>query len=179
MAFGARELTLAGLILGVPAASYFLVFKPQSQQIQKAKAEVEIKNQALEQLRAETARTPDLEAANERIADAIEQIESRLPTNKEVDQVIRQVSDLAVASGLSQPALKSEKPIRSANYMEQPLTLETRGDFAGFYSFMTAVEQLPRITRIPAFKIERDMSGEVGEIEIEFTLSIYFQQEGA
>lgn len=177
MAFGPRELTLCGLILAVPAASYFLVFKPQGQKISTAKADIEHKNQLLQRLQAETARVPDLERYNSEIASRIDEIEARLPTNKEVDEVIRQVSDLAVASGLSQPALKSEKPVRSASYMEQPLELETSGDFAGFYSFLIAVEQLPRITRVPAFEIERD-GKEPGKINMTFTLSIYFQ-EGA
>ena len=66
--------------------------------------------------------------------------------------------------------------------MEQPLTLKTQGDFRGFYAFMLMLEQLPRVTRISDLEIKaprRARDVEPGDVEIEFTLSIYFQKEGA
>ena len=110
MRFGIRELIMLALVLAAPAASYFFVFMPQTERIQRARVEIEHKMEMLDNLRAETARTQDLILANQRIGDSIETIEARLPSDKEVDMIVRQVTDLAVASGLSQPALKSEQP---------------------------------------------------------------------
>jgi len=180
MRFGIRELIMLTLVLAAPAASYFFVFMPQTERIQKARVEIEHKMEMLDNLRAETARTQDLMLANQQISDSIETIEARLPTDKEVDMIVRQVTDLAVASGLAQPALKSEQPVGAAGYREQPLTLTTEGTFAGFYNFLLSLEQLPRITRIPDFKVNTDAkTAETGILKIEFTLSIYFQQGGA
>jgi len=179
MRFGARELTVLAVVLAVPVASYALVFKPQNERISRARAEIEHKRDLLTKLQIETARNEDLLRANEEIARRIEEIESRLPTNREVDAVVRQVSDLAVDAGLGSPALKTGRHLRAASYMEQPLEIETDGNFHGFYDFLLRLEQLPRITRIPDMRLRATQGwGDQAEVDVKFTLSIYFQQDG-
>lgn len=179
MRFGLRELIMLALVLMVPIAAYFLVFVPQNTAIDAANAEIEHKLEILEQLQSETARTDDLARANEEIQARIAEIEARLPTDKEVDAIVRQVTDLAIASGLTPPAIKSGKPIEAAMYMEQPLEMKTSGNFAGLYSFLQRLERLPRITRIPDFDLRR-ATAEQGEIvDVTFTLSIFFLEDGA
>ncbi|MEM9065453.1 MAG: type 4a pilus biogenesis protein PilO [Planctomycetota bacterium] len=181
MVFGRRELVMSVVVLAVPVASYFLVFKPQNARIEAAKTEVSHKMSLLAQLEAEAERTEDLMAENAEIASRIETIEARLPSDKEVDEVIRQVSNLCVQAGLAQPALASEDPVRAATYMEQPLTLKTTGDFRGYYEFLLMLEQLPRVTRISDLEVKAPRNareGDDGIVDIEFTLSIYFQAEG-
>jgi len=176
MQLGLRGALVLTIVVGMPVASYFLVFKPQNAEIQRAKGEVEHKESLLDKLRVETARNADLVRANEEIQRSVKVIEARLPSNKEVDGLIRQVSDLAVASGLQPPAIKSSKPVPAALYMEQPLELEVRGDFVGFFTFLAQVEKLPRITRIHDLKMTGRNKEDV-ELEATFTLSIYFQDE--
>lgn len=177
MRFGLREILLLAVLLAVPLSSYWLVFRPQNSEIAQARREIEHKRQMLDKLREATAQNEDLQRANDDIKKGIEAIEARLPTNKEVDAIVRQVSDLAEEAGLQAPVLKSEKPVSAALYMEQPLKMELMGDFKGFYEFLLKLEQLPRITRVPAMKVAR-ADGEDGHMKAEFTLSIYFQEEG-
>ena len=176
MRFGPRELIVLVLIVAVPVASYFLVFKPQNERIRHSEAEIRHKLELLEKLRSETARTEDLRAENKRIEERIEDAEARLPTGKEVDNVIRQVSDLAVEEGMEPPAMKSNDPIQTVGYKEQPLEMETTGSFDGFRSFLKELELLKRITRMPKMKLKRE-GGINGNIEAEFVLSIYFLDE--
>lgn len=177
MKIGLRELVLLVVLVAVPVASFFLVFKPQNEAIEAAKAEVQHKQNMLDELRKETSQTDDLLSENQMLERRIERVEARLPSNNELDRVIRQVSQLAVAAGLEPPALKNAKPLAAALYMEQPLEMKTAGDFGGYYKFLQRLEQLPRITRIPDMKVERDRQVE-GKMNIEFTLSIYYQPEG-
>jgi type IV pilus assembly protein PilO len=173
---GPRESAALALVLAIPVASYVLVFSPQNRDIMKAQQEISLKQDTLDKLRVETARNADLATANTEIAQRIAEIESRLPTNKEIDNIVRQISDLAVESGLALPTLSTGKPIEAGTYWEQPLTLSTSGDFNGFYRFLQKVERLPRITRIPDFSLERDPKAD-GNVMIDFTLSIFFQQD--
>lgn len=177
MKFGLREVVLLIVLVAVPVASFFLVFKPQNDAIERAAAEIEHKQEMLNQLSQETSRNADLRAANERIVGRIGEIEDRLPSDKEVDRVIRQVSDLAVRAGLQSPALKNGKSVQAANYWERPLELTTQGSFKGFYEFLLMLERMPRITRIPSMKLVRSKSAE-GQMDVTFTLSIYFQNDG-
>lgn len=179
MRIGLRELIMLGLVLMVPIAAYFLVFVPQNTAIEAANSEIDHKLEILEQLQKETSRNDDLARANSEIQTRIAEIEARLPTGKEVDAIVRQVTDLAIASGLTAPAIKSGKPIEAAMYMEQPLEMKTTGDFGGLYAFLQRLERLPRITRMPDFDLRRT-TGDQGElVDVTFTLSIFFLEEGA
>ncbi len=178
MQFGIRELVLFLTVLLLPVVSYMLVFKPQSANIENAKVEIAHKQEMLTKLRIETARNDDLQVINEQIVERIETMESMLPSNKEIDQIVRQVSGLAIESGLSSPTLKSTKPLAAAQFREQPLEMSIEGSWAGFYDFLLKIEQLPRITRIIDLKIE-DTTNDETEIKASFTLSIFFRNEVA
>ena len=130
----------------------------------------------LDRLKDKTANNQDLERENEENQKKIEIIEARLPSGKEVDQVVRQVSELAIESGLEAPAIESDKPVTAAVYMEQPLKMKISGDFNGFHAFLKRLEDMPRVTRIPDMKVTRSTETN-GHMKSEFTLSIYFQQE--
>lgn len=178
MQFGIRELVLFLTVLLLPVVSYLIVFRPQSANIENAKTEIAHKQEMLTKLRAETARNDDLQLINEQITERIDIMESMLPSNKEVDQIVRQVSALAIESGLSSPTLKSSKPQPAAQFREQPLEMSIEGSWSGFYAFLLKIEQMPRITRIVDLKIE-DTNNEDFEIEASFTLSIFFRNEVA
>lgn len=176
MKLGPREIAVLALVLAIPVASYLLVFAPQNRDIVAAQLEISHKREMLTSLRTETARNDDLAQANSNIGTRIEEIEDRLPSTMELDNIIRQISDLAVTSGLSSPTLTSGKPIEAGTYWEQPLTVTTTGNFNGYYRFLQKLERMPRITRIPDFDLLRDPKID-GDVAIEFTLSIFFQDD--
>lgn len=174
MRFGTRELILFTMVLALPVVAYFAAFRPQNAKIERMRGEVVHKREMLDKYRSETARNADLEKANALIAERVAEIEQRLPSGKEIDQIVRQVSQLAVDAGLAPPTLKTAKPVAAARYKEQPLELTTTGSFHGFYEFLVAMERMPRITRIVEMTIKH---GEDTEIEVAFTLSIYFRDD--
>jgi len=176
MRMGFREVVLLAVLLALPLLSWWLVFRPQNSEIAQARLEIKHKSEMLDKLQATTSKNEDLAHQNEENHKKIEAIEARLPSSKEVDQVIRQVSELAVESGLEPPGIESDKPVAAATFMEQPLKMKINGDFSGFHGFLKRLEELPRVTRIPDMKITRatDVNG---HMRAEFTLSIYFQQE--
>lgn len=167
---------LIAVVIAMPIASFFFVFKPLNKEILAQKAEVEHKEELLLKLQEETARNADLERSNVEIQNSIKVIEARLPSSKEVDDVVRKVSDLAETCKLQAPAMKTLRPIQTALYMEQPIEIEVSGDFLGFFTFLASVEKLPRITRVHDLKITGNPKDGV-ELKAEFALSIYFQDE--
>ncbi|MBU6412199.1 MAG: type 4a pilus biogenesis protein PilO [Planctomycetes bacterium] len=176
MRFTPRSSILLATLIALPVASWWFVFREQNTRIAKTRQDIELQRSVLEKLKEETARNADLARANDQIKKSIEAIETRLPSGKEIDSVVRQVSDLAIAAGLDAPGLKSAKPVKAALYMEQPLEMTLDGDFAGFYSFLVNLEALPRITRIPDLTL-KSSDNETSEMRAAFTLSIYFQDK--
>ena len=176
MRFGLRELLFLLVLLAMPVSSYWFVFRPQNEEINKAKKEIEHKELKLEALAAATSQTDDLEKENTEIAEEINVLESRLPNTKEVDVILQQVAQLARDSRLNLSKVKTAEPVPAARYMEQPLEMSISGDFKDFYSFLLSLEKLDRITRMPMLSIERS-DDEDGAMNATFTLSIYFQPE--
>lgn len=177
MKFGFRELVFVFVLLAMPVSSYWFVFRPQNEEIEAAKKEIEHKELLLEKLAAATQQSADLQRANEEISDAISLVESRLPNNKEVEVILEQVAELARKSKLELPKVKAGKPVAAARYMEQPLEMTMQGDFDDFYEFLLKLERLDRITRILDLNLER-LDKENGSMVATFTLSIYFEPEG-
>jgi type IV pilus assembly protein PilO len=183
MKFGLRELIFFLVLLAVPVASFMYVFKPRNEDIKHAREEVEVKQANLDKLAAVQEKIDDLGLEIERGQEAIELIEDKLPTLKEVDVILAEVEKLAQANRLNIKSVKSKKAVPAADYMEQPLSMKLTGRFDGFYEFMLQLENLPRITRIHQMKLSRSNKGigpnrqdvPPGAMTAEFTLSIYFQ----
>jgi type IV pilus assembly protein PilO len=163
------------VVIGMPVASYFMVFRPQSAEIKRVGDALLHKRALLEKLQQETARNADLVRANEEIKKSILTIEERLPTNQEIDALVRQVSDLAVQSGMNAPTIKTNKVLPAGLYKEQPIDMTLTGDFSGYFNFLRSLERLPRITRIHDMKLLANLD-ENATMEASFTLSIYFQE---
>lgn len=188
MRMGLREVVFLVVLLVVPVASYFYVFKPRNAEIRQAQREVEIKQTKLEQLREVTARIEDIDLAIRQGEQAIELVEAKLPSQHEVEVILADVSHIAAAARLDVKSVKREKPVPAALYMEQPLSVIIEGQFEGFYQFLLELEKLPRITRIHELKLERfttdsrrrgdDERIVPGTMKAEFSLSIYFEPQG-
>jgi len=134
MRIGIRETFLLALLLALPLLSWWLVFRPQNAFISQAKREIDHKHLMLDKLKETTSRTRTWPGRTRRSRRTSSR-SSRLPSNKEVDAVIRQVSDLAVESGLEPPNIESDKPVAAALYMEQPLKMKITGNSTASMSF--------------------------------------------
>jgi type IV pilus assembly protein PilO len=171
---GMRKWMYIVALVGVPLASFFLVFQPQNREIERAKTEIQLKRTMLDKVREETARSADLKRSNEKIGEAIKSIEARLPSDKEMDLVLRDVAEIASRCGLKLPIFKrGEKPLPAGQALEQPLEVQITGDFDGFYKFLLELENLPRIVRIPDLKLSRADEGD-GHMQADLTLSVYY-----
>ncbi|MFG0258050.1 MAG: type 4a pilus biogenesis protein PilO [Phycisphaerales bacterium JB043] len=176
MKIGPRELLFLIVLIAVPVMAYMYVFRPQNAEIETAKLEIQHKESELSQLASETARIKDLENEHREIRAQIDGIESRLPSDKDVDKILEQVADIARKNNLKLPKFKTDKPVRYAAYYELPLEMKLVGQFSSFYGFMLDLENLERITRMPDLDIKRS-DKEEGGMEATFTLSIFFQSE--
>jgi type IV pilus assembly protein PilO len=179
---GMRDLAFVAVLIAVPIASYFFVFKPRNEEIAKARAEINAKQVRLENLRRLTSRIGDLGREIVEREEELERLNQKLPDREGVDRILEQVTQLAQKSNLAVRSVKGEKVAPAGMAMELPLKTVIEGNFDGFYQFLLDVEALPRITRVHQMKISklgmgpRDNADEMvgGSMRAEFTLSIYF-----
>lgn len=174
-----RQSFFFAVLLAVPLSSYFLVFRPQNERIARARQEIEHKQAMLEKLRQATAQSDDLQKTNHEIRESIDAIRARLPSTKEMPDVLRQVAVLAARNGLEIPNFQNaDKPQSAGVAMEQRINVEITGDFDGYYRFLQELERMPRITRIPDMQIQRSDKMD-GEMKTKFTLSVYYEGDAA
>jgi type IV pilus assembly protein PilO len=162
----------------MPTAAWWFVFRPANEQIAQARQEIEAKSQKLDRLEEATRRIEDLGREIEKLTEAIEMFENKLPAEKEVEVVLKEVWQLASRHGLKPRSVRTDKPKQSARYAELPLKMIIIGDFDGFYQFLLDLERLSRITRIPKMDLTKLRDGEEGQMEATFTLNIFFEPSG-
>jgi type IV pilus assembly protein PilO len=179
--FGLRDLIFAGVLLGVPVASYLFVFSPRNAQIKQAKTEIEAKQARLMDLSKLTGRIPDLGKEIQNWEEALKRLDEKLPDEEGVDAILGQITEIAQGNKLVVKNVKGEKAIPAALYMELPLRTTIEGSFDGFYQFLLDIEALPRITRVHNLTMARlepergeDKPIAPGSMRAEFVLSIYF-----
>ena len=177
MQFGPRTLIFVILLLVMPIASYWFLFKPLQERVDSAKTEIQEKTQQLSALRTALAGSSSMKGDIEELRKAITFLESRLPEEKEMDKVLKEVWQLAEKHGLTTKSVRSLKVSQGANYSEQPIRMVINGRLKdGFYPFLWEVEHLPRLTKISEMKIDADEK--TGRVTADFVLTIYFESGG-
>lgn len=177
MRFGVRELVFVLLLVALPVASYYLVFKPRNEQIARAHEEILAKQAKLRQLEAATAAIKDLGKEIDRLVERIRVFEQKLPAERETEVVLKQVWELASKQTLVPRSVRTDKAVLNAQYSELPIKMVITGNFDGFYSFLLDMEKLSRITRAPKMKLTKDKA-EDGLMKAEVVLSIFFEPQG-
>src|SRR4051812_49395991 len=174
MKLGMRELLFFTILLGVLVASYFILTKKAADRKRK-EAETEVMSKSLADLEQSTAGIDDLNRKIAELQQAITFFESKLPQAKDMDKVLREVSQMADANSLQTKTVRTLKTEKNPNYSEQPIEMNLVGDFNGFYSFLLQLEKLPRLTRVPSMALQK--ADKDGEMQAKFTLSIFFEPD--
>jgi len=175
MQFGPRTLIFVVLLMALPIAAYVWILKPRDAKVAEARQQIRDKQEKLTALKEAGVSINELPAEIEKLRKAIAFFESKLPEEKEMDKVLREVWQIAEKNGLSTKSVRSAKAIPSAEYSEQPIRMVIVGPFGGFYNFLRSVEELPRITRISDMTLEKDQKNE-GQMTADFVLTIYFDR---
>ena len=176
MRFGIKELIFVLLMAGLVASSYIFVFKPAAEKRTGRERDIADRQKALADLKTATTGIGDLEKKIADLQQAIIFFESKLPQEKEIDKILKEVWQMAEANQLTTKTIKTMKAQRGPNYSEQPIQLSLSGDFNGFYAFLLQVEKLQRITRITDMTLQK-ISDRDGEMQAQMTLSIFFEPD--
>ena len=176
MKFGLREIIFVVVMLGLLGSTNYFVFSKANKKKQDLLADIHTKQAALSNFQQATAGIEDLNNKIDELQKAITFFESKLPQEKEVDKILKEVWQMAEANQLTTKTIKTMKSQRGPSYSEQPIMLSLSGDFNGFYAFLLQLEKLPRITRVSQMKLEK-INDRDGEMTAQLTLSIFFEPE--
>jgi Tfp pilus assembly protein PilO len=176
MRFGIREILFIVVMVGLLVSSWFFVIQKSQQKIQAMERKTEEKNKALADLERATAGVADVDSKVEELEEAIKFFEKKLPQEREMDQILKEVWEMAEKNRLTTRTIRTMKSQKSVSYSEQPIEMNLAGDFRGFYEFLLQLERLPRLTRVSHMNLEKMQNNE-GLMEAKMTMSIFFEPE--
>src|SRR4051794_24284208 len=176
MKFGIRELILVSAMVALLICSYFFVFAKSNAKREALQKDIVQWRTELANLSQATSGIDDVGKKTEEFQKAIEFFENKLPAEKEMDKILKEVWQMAEANSLQTKTVKTLKSERGPNCSEQPIQMNLAGDFYGFYSFLQQLEKLPRITRVSQMKLEK-IDERDGEMTASLTLSIFFEPD--
>jgi Tfp pilus assembly protein PilO len=168
---------LAGMVVG----AWHYAFRPRDAENTQLQLQTEAKQQQLQKLNRATATIGDLKKEIGELEEAIGFFQSKLPSEKEIDKVLEEVWRLAEANDLTTKGIYTTKRAAASLFLssgapqtEQPIRMEFEGSFLGFYGFLLALENQPRIMRIRKILLERK-GKKTGTIKAEVDMSVFFE----
>lgn len=128
---------------------------------------------------ADEANLRPFRALAEALRKRLDTAKERLPSEREIPQVYRQVSDLAARSGLG-VSLFQPKPTEDRDVLsEVPIAVTAECTYHQLGAFLERVGKMPRIVSLGEFRLT-GIDRPTGTLRAEMTLATYtFRPEGA
>jgi len=186
-----RIVLLAFLLTAVLVMAWWFVLKPNSERNASMMLEIADKREKLKELNLAQGMVGDLQREILSYEAAIEYFQTKLPGEKDWETVVEEIWVAARTNALAPKTLKAQKAPKAPKVTqpkgkgaapperefasEQPIVLELEGEYLGFYQFVQAVENQPRIMKITQMELARvDEKKWSGPIRAKLTMSIYF-----
>jgi Tfp pilus assembly protein PilO len=157
-------------------ASAVAVVFAQTQQRGVIEAQIATKEATIAQMREATTGVDEVQANVGDLSRAVALVESKLAPERSLDQIVKDVWQMAEADSLQTQAIQPLNIVHRGNYCEQPVELKLTGDFNAFYAFMLQLEKLPRLVRITHMELHR-LPDQNGAMAVRMTIGIFYQPE--
>jgi type IV pilus assembly protein PilO len=169
--------TMLLIILG--ALAYFFLISGARAERDTLLEENEVRRAEVIKAKADEANLRPFRAQAEVLRRKLDTAKERLPSEREIPQVYRQVSDLATQSGLGvslfQPKPAEERDVLS----EVPIAVTAECTYHQLGAFLERVGKMPRIVSLGEFRLI-GIDRPTGTLRAEMTLATYtFRAEGA
>lgn len=159
------------LVLG-----WFLIVSDQRTALQGEQAkEVELRTQ----FEGKQARAVNLEPLKQQLADMelmLQQMLRQLPSRTEMADLIVDISQTALATGIQNELFQPQAEIKKEFYAEKPISLRMVGTYHQFGAFVSGVASLPRVVIMTMHDISlkpRDDEKGNGTLVLEGTVKTY------
>jgi type IV pilus assembly protein PilO len=168
---------VVGLVI-VAALGYFMV-APKSTELDALRQ----KNKALQaevaKARVEEAGLRTFRAQADALRKRLELAKGRLPSEREIPGLYRQVSDLALQAGLAVALFAPKPPEDKGTVTVIPIAVSAEGTYHQLGTFFSRVGRVPRIVNLGDFRLA-GVERPTGTLRAELTLATYlFRPEGS
>jgi len=144
---------LPALVIAI--AVTFLFILPKNKEIKALESKIQVQENEIAKSQAKAEKLTELIAENHRLGKRLDELRDQLPEEKEVSDLLKQVSDLGIGSGLRillwKPEQKKTHP--SGIVYEIPVKVELSGSYHSLGFFFSSLTRLNRIVNISDIKL--------------------------
>ncbi|MBI3358030.1 MAG: type 4a pilus biogenesis protein PilO [Nitrospirae bacterium] len=150
-----RYISFSGVVMVLLVAFIWQVFIPKNKVIRQMREEVSALNNDINIRRTKARRLEALRAEYVVLRKQLVELETHLPSESEVDILLKQVSNLGEENGLLVKLWKPEPRKQNASgiYTEIPMRVEVNGGYHSVGAFFEKISELPRIITISSIKM--------------------------
>jgi type IV pilus assembly protein PilO len=175
---GVQAVFAAVLFAVICGIGWFWQFKPQNEafdQLVRKEAELRV------QFEDKQERAANLVAYREQLAQielVLQQMLRQLPGKTEMPDLLVDISQTALAAGISNELFEPQPEITKDFYAEKPIALRMVGSYHQFGEFVSGVASLPRVVILTMHDIslkrnERDAGAPADQLILEGTVKTY------
>lgn len=163
------------LMIAIGAAGYFWQIQGQIELLEKKEAEELTKRGTYKIKQQRAAQLPAYKAQLEEMEVILNSMLRQLPSKNEMSDLIVDVSQTAVASGIDNQLFEPGAEMLKEFYAEKPIKLKMLGKFHNFGEFVSGVASLPRVVILTMHDISLKPvgDGKSGVLLLEGTAKTY------
>lgn len=172
----ARILLVAVIFASVLGLGYWFDIKDQGIQLEKVEQKEAELRQDFEFRAKKAANLAAYEQQLEEMRESFGAMLRQLPDKTEVAELLVDISQTGLASGLEFELFKPQAENPKEFYAELPITIRVKGDYHEFGSFISGVAALPRIVTVHNIAIKP--GGDELSMDILAKTYRYIEEEG-
>ena len=157
----ARIFVVAVVFVGVLGLGYWLDIKDQRINLEKVEAKETELRQTFEVKAKKAANLAAYEQQLEEMRESFGAMLRQLPNKTEVAELLVDISQTGLASGLEFELFKPQAEVPKEFYAELPISIRVKGDYHAFGNFISGVAALPRIVTVHDVNVAPNKDGEL------------------
>ena len=155
----ARIFVIALVFFSVLGLGYWLDIKDQRVNLEKVEAKETELRQTFETKAKKAANLAAYEQQLEEMKESFGAMLRQLPNKTEVAELLVDISQTGLASGLEFELFKPQAEAPKEFYAELPISIRVKGDYHEFGAFISGVAALPRIVTVHDVDIAPNKDG--------------------
>jgi type IV pilus assembly protein PilO len=163
------------LILG--GAYWYFLYQPRAEDIARLDEQIAQTRHTLEKHRSIAAKYDEFRTKVAKLEEQLLEALTQLPKRREIPDLIRQISDLGVRTGLQISLLRPQPEQPKEFYAEVPITVTVVGPYHAVGQFFDALGGLSRIVSVS--NIQMTMNAKTLETQCLATTFRFLEENGA
>ncbi|MFC3851689.1 type 4a pilus biogenesis protein PilO [Salinispirillum marinum] len=142
------------IVVVILAGGFFGVVKPSQAELQRLQAE---ETRLMRDYEAKAFQVANLDAYRNQLVEmrqAFESVLRQLPNDTEIPDLLVDINETALSSGLQVGQLSIGTPTQRELFVEQPLRLEATGGYHEIGTFVSGISALPRIVTLHDYTLQ-------------------------